>query len=460
MPFRRYPRSLFGKLFAGLCCVIFLTGASVWLIAYTAQMRQAEEVGGIEWRFMAYKSLDTAMSIYQYAGRDQLIAWLRDPRLNTRPTVFLVNARGQELSGRAVPERAMVMLADIKTAPSDNEPSPRHRALRTIEINGEPWDVFAVRTDSFPIRLIPPGLSHFPLAAALSLALFFTFVIAWFLAHFYTRDIKKLNNAMRRFANGDFETRVAKELAGGDSEVASLARVFDAMADRISQLISRQRRLFHDVSHEVRSPLARIDVALELARRDQTRIPVSLERIQKEVETVDALIDELLTYARLDTDTEFPNEPVGLRDIMESVAEDLCFEAQKKRVRVETDFSGDPIIEADGALLARAFENLTRNALRYSPEGGVIYLSLSEDSNGYVLRCRDEGKGMPDAELDTMFNPFVRGSSEATGSGFGLGLAIAKRAVMRHGGTICARNASPGLEITVTLPRPERPIVL
>ena len=417
--------TLFGKLFAGFCLVILLTAAGVWMAAYSAQSQQNEDIGRIEWRFIAHKSVDSAVGIYEVAGRDGLISWLRNERLNTNPIVFVLDSSGREISGRKLPDKAYESLEAIRKLTDDpNGPPEKRLPVRTVEIDNEPCEFFAVRTVAFPVRLIPPELHHFPIALTLSLA------------------------------DGAFDTRTSEELARGDAEVANLARVFDGMADKIESLITRQRRLFHDVSHEVRSPLARIEVALELARRDPARTQDSLGRIEKEVGNINALVESLLTYARLENGANMTKSPVGLADILEGVADDLGFEAQQKNVTVKTVLEGDPVVDADGNLIARAVDNIARNSLRHAPEDSTILLSLSSDAESFIIRCRDEGPGMPEEELAGMFSPFVRGANVRTGTGFGLGLAIARRSVTAHGGAITARNVSPhGLETEIRLPK-------
>ncbi len=333
--------TLFGKLFAGFCLVILLTAAGVWMAAYSAQSQQNEDIGRIEWRFIAHKSVDSAVGIYEVAGRDGLISWLRNERLNTNPIVFVLDSSGREISGRKLPDKAYESLKAIRKLTDDpNGPPEKRLPVRTVEIDNEPCEFFAVRTVAFPVRLIPPELHHFPIALTLSLAAFFTLLVSWLLARLYTRSLHTLDGAMRRFADGAFDTRTSEELARGDAEVANLARVFDGMADKIESLITRQRRLFHDVSHEVRSPLARIEVALELARRDPARTQDSLGRIEKEVGNINALVESLLTYARLENGANMTKSPVGLADILEGVADDLGFEAQQKNVTVKTVLEG------------------------------------------------------------------------------------------------------------------------
>lgn len=453
--FNRWFNTLFGKLFAGFCVVILLTAAGVWMAAYSAQNQQNEDIGRIEWRFIAHKSVDSAVGIYEVAGKEGLITWLLNERLNTNPIVFVLDSNGNEISGRKIPEKAYASLEAIRRLSDRSDGPPEKRLpVRTIEIDNEPCEFFAVRTVAFPVRLIPPELHHFPIALTLSLAAFFTLLASWLLARLYTRSLHTLDSAIRRFADGAFDTRTSAELSNGDAEVANLARVFDGMADKIESLITRQRRLFHDVSHEIRSPLARIEVALELARRAPERTQNSLGRIEKEVGNINALVESLLTYARLENGANMTKSPIGLADIIEGVADDLGFEAQQKNVAVKTILEGDPVINADGNLLARALDNIARNSLRHAPAQSQIVLSLSSDAESFIIRCRDTGPGMPEEELVNMFSPFVRGANVPTGTGFGLGLAIAKRSVTAHGGSILARNIKPhGLETEIRLPK-------
>ena len=172
--------TLFGKLFAGFCLVILLTAAGVWMAAYSAQSQQNEDIGRIEWRFIAHKSVDSAVGIYEVAGRDGLISWLRNERLNTNPIVFVLDSSGREISGRKLPDKAYESLKAIRKLTDDpNGPPEKRLPVRTVEIDNEPCEFFAVRTVAFPVRLIPPELHHFPIALTLSLAAFFTLLVSW-----------------------------------------------------------------------------------------------------------------------------------------------------------------------------------------------------------------------------------------------------------------------------------------
>lgn len=454
--------SLFWRIFAGLLTVILATGIFVWLYSWVVQSRETG-VGTIDWRRSAQKAVENALIVHRYGGREQLERWLRSP-VNSDPVVYVLGRNGRELSGRRVPEPALEMLEDLREGRRPSGMSMgmhrhmRSRPLAEIEIDGQPYVVFATRTDPKLVRIDPvPFNPRYPADVAIVVGLVLTLLVAYVLALYYTRPLRRLDRAMQRFAQGELNTRVSGEIGTTDREIASLAQVFDRMAERIERLVNRQRRLFHDVSHEVRSPLARIEVALELARRDPARVPTSLDRIEKEVGAVDQLIDGLLTYARLDAGEELPLERTELRALLDEVRETAEYEAQKRNITVTLTVDAaleNAFVRADLSSLPRAFDNFLRNAIRYTPEGGVIELRALASKGQVDVLCVDQGPGIPEAELESVFNPFVRGAREATGTGFGLGLAIARRIISLHGGSVRAENRTDrtGLIVRTTLP--------
>lgn len=464
---RRLPaslHSLFWRLFSGLIAVMLISAAASWGAAYYVKSREFSALqDSVSLRYGGPRSVETALSVFRCAGRNGLTQWLLSSA-NQRPTVFVMAEDGTELSGRTVPERARAMVSAYQPAAQpleaevfdDDDKQGEATAIRTIEIEGRPYTVFAVLTALPPLRIAPyPYNNTLPAAATLASILILTLLVAWILALYYTRPLLRLDDAMRQFAAGAFSTRVAKRIGPADSEVAALARVFDQMAAQIEKLINRQRRLFHDVSHEVRSPLARIDVAIELARMDPARVPKSLERIEKEVREIDRLIEELLAYARCDGGAALELKSTPVRALIEEVREALAFEAQGKRasIRLIDELPRDEQILANDEALKRALGNIGRNALRFTPEGGMIELSLASAGRSVRIRCRDQGPGIAPEDLDRIFDPFARGSREATGTGFGLGLAITKSAVDAMHGRIEVRNIAPhGLEFDVLLP--------
>ena len=253
---------------------------------------------------------------------------------------------------------------------------------------------------------------------------------------------------MRTFARGELQTRIAEKLQKDDADIAQLAVIFDDMAEEIQALINRQQRLFHDVSHEIRSPLARINVALALADRDPARVPQSLARIEKEVGEIDRLVDDLLTYARFDAKASLRFEDQTLDEVVRDVDDAVRFEAQDRNVTLEEHVPEGVRLAHNRLLLSRAFENILRNALRHAPEGSVIDVTLTEDADGVRWICRDRGPGVAPKDLADMFLPFFRGETQRSGTGFGLGLAIALRAVERLKRRRALSSDSPSLTRT------------
>lgn len=452
--------SLFWRLLAGILSVIVVTSLVTGTIFYWVQKNEYAQ-GRIDGRIGGRKSVLAALVINEYAGREELVRWLKSAQ-NTRPTVYIVNDAGEEISGRRVPaavisalerdreriERALTDQASLTGFPLNS--------IERVEIDGRPHYAFAM------LASVPRDLPFLPFndretaVVAMLIALVLSALVSAVLAYYYTRPLLRLNSAMRDVASGRFDTRVDPAFSTAGAEVAGLARVFNRMAERIGALVLRQQRLFHNVSHEVRSPLARIDVAVDLARRDPENAARYLERIEREVGNVDRLVEELLTVARLDEATEsLAKAPESMRGLVEDVVETAGFEAQKKRITVALDdaLKRDVVLEVNAESLRSALGNLLRNSLRHTPEGGRITVRLERGAGFLRIRCGDEGPGVPENELPTLFDPFVRGNREKTGTGFGLGLAIARSSVLAHGGSIRARNLLPrGLEVMVDLP--------
>jgi len=226
------------------------------------------------------------------------------------------------------------------------------------------------------------------------------------------------------------------------------------MAERMQALVGSQRRLLLDISHELRSPLTRLGLAVELARSgsDQT---AALDRIQKEADRLNALVGEVLTLTRAEADpASMRHGPVPVDELLRELVEICSVEAGARNTRLELQEPPAITIRGDEELLRRAIENVIRNAIRYEPEGGAIELSLDKEASSLVIRIRDHGPGAPESSLPHLFEPFYRveGDRSRQSGGTGLGLAIARRAVELHQGSITARNAQPGLLIEIRLP--------
>jgi two-component system sensor histidine kinase CpxA len=275
-------------------------------------------------------------------------------------------------------------------------------------------------------------------------------LLCYGLARRLTSPLRNMQKTIERFGHGDFTARVNIKRA---DEFGQLGRAVDQMADRIEGLVKSQRRLLQDISHELRSPLARLGVAVELARGGGDP-NVAFDRVEKEANRLNTLVGELIQVTRAEGDPDgLSTESLRLDDLVRSVVDDVRIESDRRQVIVradvrKADFDGNP------ELLRRAVENIVRNAIRYSPEGGMVEVTLAHRGGAYRIAVRDFGAGVPEDTLIHLFDPFYRVEKDRgrTSGGVGLGLAIAKRAVELHHGQLRASNAAPGLLVVIELP--------
>jgi signal transduction histidine kinase len=264
--------------------------------------------------------------------------------------------------------------------------------------------------------------------------------------------IRRLARVMHRFGRGELTARSSWRR---DDELGRLGRSFDDMADRIERLLVSERRLLEDVSHELRSPLARLTMAVKLVRASPDSA-AALDRVDRHLERLTSLTAEIVEMVRIEGDPQAQRwEPVDFPELVSEVVAECRVEAEPRGcdVRIGGSIAGGVV--CDRELIRRALENILCNAIRFSPEGGGIEVELREGPARVSLAVRDYGPGVPEAALERIFEPFFR-TDEARDSdrgGVGLGLSIAKRAVTLHSGTIAARNASPGLMVLIELPR-------
>ncbi|MBR0567139.1 HAMP domain-containing histidine kinase [Azoarcus sp. L1K30] len=300
-----------------------------------------------------------------------------------------------------------------------------------------------------PPRLLPPLM---PMLAGSIVSL----VFAALLAAYFARPIRDLREALGAISEGALDTRVSPRMRERRDELSALGVEFDHMAARLQSVVEGQRRLLHDVSHELRSPLARLQAAADLLRQQPDRSAVFVEQIERDTNRMNRLVGELLTLARLDTGIQ-PNmdEYVELMRLLAEIAQDGNLEAEASACRIVLDGAGPATVRGNAELIRRALENVIRNALRFSPPGGRIVIHLQHDPvQGRVgIEIADSGPGVAASDLDAMFEPFFRSGAEDTYSGYGLGLAIARQVVKQHGGEIEACNgAGGGLVVRIFLP--------
>ena len=288
-------------------------------------------------------------------------------------------------------------------------------------------------------------------------------VVCLFLTRYLVAPIVSLRAISRQLADGNLKVRVSGSLGRRHDELGGLVRDFNAMASRMEQLISQQRQLMFDMSHELRSPLARLNVALDLEREKNDQNPV-LDQMQLDLNTMNELIGRLLTVAKLEAYAEpLSTESVNVKDLVVEVVQNAAFEAQHRRVTLQTTLPEHELrVYGNITLLYSALENVVRNAIQYTdPETqvGVDVCPMGQTGEQHVrIRVSDCGPGVPESELENIFCPFYRvdESRDRKIGGTGLGLTIADRVVRRHQGVISAKNNAPkGLLIEMMLPLAE-----
>ena len=276
-------------------------------------------------------------------------------------------------------------------------------------------------------------------------------LLCYGLARHVTSPLRRLQKAVERFGRGDLDARVGSDRA---DELGELARTFDRMAERLQTLLAAERRLLLDISHELRSPLARLSVASELARSQEQR-EAALNQIQKESERMNTLVGQLLQVTRAEGDpAALRLEPVRVDELLRELVEDCSIEALARRCSLALEAPAPVTVEGDPELLRRAVENVVRNGIRFAPADSQVEITSVIAGARLTIRVRDYGPGVPAEELSSIFDPFYRvqaDRSRASG-GTGLGLAIARRAVELHKGRLQARNANPGLAVEIELP--------
>jgi signal transduction histidine kinase len=449
--------NLFVKIFLWFLAAISLMVGVVVFLNWTVQTEPVVSRWRVSVRNQTNIWAETAAQIYAAQGEAGLREFLdRIRRHETIGEVDLIGENGRvwlsegvsaadykELVGRALSSDAVEI---------DNQGETALSARRLSLPNGERY-VFIVRWERprFTPFFGESPWRYFRYGALLLTA----FLLCWALARYLSSPIGKLRRATQKLADGDLSTRVGSKVGRRRDELASLAKDFDVMAERIETLITSQKRLSRDVSHELRSPLARMNVALEIAKQKSNgeTSPV-LQRIENESQRLNEMISRLLTLSKLETGSkDFDRRELNLRTLVEQVSADADFEANAKGRSVKVIHADDCRVVGSESLIRSAVENVLRNAVRYTKEGTAVDVSLSNGNERAVVRILDHGSGVPDAELENLFRPFYRvGEARDRGSGgTGLGLAIAEQAILAHDGTISARNEGDGLVVELTL---------
>ena len=386
---------------------------------------------------------EQAKRAYETGGREALAAALAKFQQITQFHVVFTDAKGTDLlTGQAHPELM-------------NLPKPRGRWRLPFPFTNRPPII--ARQDSthhyrlFLINNQQRGLNFFFLQPQHLWIVGLVLLLCYGFAYHLTSPVRRLRSVVDCFGRGDFSARAP---ANRKDELGELARSFNEMAGRIQTLLAAERRLLLDISHELRSPLARLGVAVELARSGEDREHM-LDRIQKEADRLNELVAELLQVTRAESDPSMQRtEPVHLDELLADLVYDSLLEAKAKDCTLLLKAPVAAVVNGDEELIRRALENVIRNAIRYAPRNTAVDIELAKFAERAVVTVRDYGPGVPEDALTRIFDPFYRVDSDRNraSGGLGLGLAIARRSVQLHKGKLSARNAHPGLLVTMEFP--------
>jgi two-component system sensor histidine kinase CpxA len=448
-------RSLFLKIFLSY----WLAQALFVVLAVLATVALRERGEYAAWDAQEATVLSKAVQAYEHGGQPEVRRYLDEVREQLHVRTHLLDEQGQGISGHDLPPWAESLGKGIAPPRRDLwqwlTPSPFRRQTM-VAASGRRYTLVA---------FLPPRGGFFGPGGIPGLGILIGVIssglVCYVLALYLTAPVVRLRAATQRLAAGDLTARAGGLAARRRDEMAQLVRDFDTMAERLEESVNAQARLLHDISHELRSPLARLNVASALARqRAGEEARSALDRIDLEAERLNDLIGGLLTIARLESGSDAGGKsPILLGELIEEIAADADFEAQGRNCRVESVLKDDCVVNGSPILLHSAIENVVRNAACYTREGTSVHISLEQGQGAghpeAVIRVADSGPGVPEDALDKLFRPFYR-IDDARGrqtGGVGLGLAITERAVRLHGGTVKASNRPEGgLQIEIRLP--------
>lgn len=404
-----------------------------------------------------------AARAFEAGGPDRLKSWLESLE-TTEPfnRTFVVEPSGKEMLGRPLPAflRGPGVKGDPNSATSAVPISPVGGMLVLVGVNGATYHVLVGPLRNSPRlfgELENPGVP----GATLLLALVVSAVVCFVLARYLVAPVERMRRAMRRMAAGDLDVRVSQSMQGRQDDLGLLAADLDTMAERVRNLLETKQQLLRDVSHELRSPLARLQLALSLARRQDCAPERHLARIACEADRLEQLIARTLTLARLERPAgSIERTRIDIGELLKNIVEDVAIEADAQGCTVNLQSEDGLEVSGDLELLRSSFENVIRNAVRYSPAGAQVGIAARHVYKTAHQHCvevtvRDHGPGVSDKDVTLIFEPFYRvdAARDRAGGGEGLGLAIAARAVALHNGAIQAQNSpAGGLMVSVVLP--------
>jgi len=436
-------RTLFAKILLWFWSTVAIVVIGSAFVSALSMSRNASDSGSPVARLVRFQ-LEEARVAYETGGGPALVAFLDNVRKIYHAQGILTDERGRDLVTGA---NRGDLIGRARRRPPFQFCSTGSDMIALAADDGRYWFFYLVSRERPGSWFLTPDHLFMMLIAVL---------FCYWLALEITKPVRALQKAVERFGRGDLSARVNSTRR---DELGQLARTFDRMAGRIETLLTAERRLLLDISHELRSPLARLGVAAELARSGDD-LDSALNRIQKESDRLNSLVGQLLQVTRAEGDpNSLRRNRLRLDELLRQLVDDAHIEAAARGCSIDYTRADPVTVEGDPELLRRAVENVLRNAIRYSPREALIEVSVARNDGKAVVDVRDHGPGVPDEALPRLFDPFYRVETDRdrASGGIGLGLSIARRAIELHKGAIRARNAHPGLEVEMELPAAEGP---
>jgi signal transduction histidine kinase len=428
-------RTLFVRIVMTLVLTFVLSVIAVfWISGYITRRVMGDFIEG-----SLTLELRQAERVYKAGGPHSLAQYLSETDAALKGTRYLTDANGRDLvSG--------VDRSTLQPTGFGFLGFPKENQGQIVIVRASDDGLFHL------VVIAPPPLSLIRFLPFFLLVAALIALLGWILSIGIVSPLRRVAETVERFGRGDLSARVNSHRK---DEIGNLGRSFDSMAERIATLLTAERRLLQDVSHELRSPLARLSFAAELTKESPDRDAAS-DRMRREINRLTSLVGTLIEMTSAEGDpSSRRTERVNMRNLVEEVVHDCGFEAQARQVQIAADLNSSAAVEGDPELLRRAVENVLRNAIRYTLPGQSVSVRLANQNGTVSVAIRDYGPGVPEEQLERIFDPFYRVSEsrDSAGGGVGLGLSIARRAIQLHHGTIHAENASPGLQVQLTLPQ-------
>lgn len=444
-------RNLYWKIFLSFWLVIIVVMMTTMYV--TGLVTHRSTIPANE-RIVINSYANAAVATYESGHRSALIKWLKQTHVKKHVTLYLLEPNGDVIADGEIPQAIKKLALDYSKQQLSAQIMSKDKFIISHEILTASDHVYRVAVSlNMPIT----HLSYIPWAGMSLVLLFFTCLsgsICYLLSLYLTSPIRDLRLVARSITRGKLKTRVGDNVTKRNDEIAELGQDFDSMAEHIEHLIVSKERLLQDISHELRSPLARMQIALELARTKTDKS--TFDRMELEIHRLDDLIGDIMTLAKMQTSKLVVNPiNINLTHLVQVIVDDANFEFSE----INTEFHAPEIdiqIDADEKILYHALENIVRNALKYTKPATQVTVNLIDAPKEITITVTDEGPGVPEEYLDKIFDPFLRVDSarNVKTGGYGLGLAITKKAIMLHRGKIFAENQDgSGLKVTIIIPK-------